>query len=76
MPEQLVTVGTYSTLYEASLVKGELEAFDIDAVLADDNVVNINWLWSNLLGGVKVLVPASEVEEAHRIMKLEADDTH
>ena len=31
MPEELVTVGTYSTLYEANLVKAELEAFDVDA---------------------------------------------
>jgi hypothetical protein len=28
MPEQLVTVGTYSTAYEANLVKAELESFD------------------------------------------------
>ena len=74
MPEQLVTVGTYSTPYEANLVKSELEAFDIDAVLADDNAININWLWSNALGGVKVRVPESEMAEAHRVMDLESGD--
>jgi hypothetical protein len=74
MPEQLVTVGTYSTAYEANLVKSELEAFDIDAVLADDNAINMNWLWSNAIGGVKVRVPESEMEEARRIMRLEAGD--
>ena len=53
MPEQLVTIGTYSTSYEANLVKSELEAFDVDAFLADDNTVNMNWLWSNALGESK-----------------------
>jgi hypothetical protein len=72
MPEELVTVGTYSTLYEANLVKAELEAFDVDAVLADDNTVHMNWLYSNLIGGVKVRVPQSECEEARRIMRLDA----
>jgi hypothetical protein len=74
MPEQLVTIGTYSTSFEANLVKAELEAFDVDAVLADDNTVNTNWLWSNAIGGVKVRVPESEMEEARRIMRLEAGD--
>jgi membrane protease subunit (stomatin/prohibitin family) len=73
MPEQLITIGTYSTPYEANLVKGELEAFDVDAFLADDNTVSMNWLWSNALGGVKVQVAASEGEEARRILKLDAE---
>lgn len=71
MPEQLVTVGTYSTAYEANLVKAELEAFYVDAVLADENIVNLNWLLSNMLGGVKVLVAESEAGEARRVLSLE-----
>ena len=74
MPEQLVTVGTYSTPYEANLVKAELEAFDVDAVLADDNTVGMNWLWSNMLGGVKVRVPESEIDEARRVLGLESGE--
>jgi hypothetical protein len=74
MPEQLVIVGRYSTACEANLVKAELEAFDVDAVLADDNTVNTNWLWSNAIGGVKVRVPESEIDEALRIMELAAGD--
>ena len=69
-----MTVGTYSTAYEANLVKAELEAFDVDAVLADDNTVSINWLWSDMLGGVKVRVPESERDEARRIMGLAVGD--
>jgi hypothetical protein len=68
MPDQLVTIGSYSTAYEACLVRGELEAFYIDATLADENVIGVNWLWSNALGGVKVQVPESEVEAALGIL--------
>jgi hypothetical protein len=71
MPEQLVTVGAYSTVFEANLVKSELEAFDVSAVLADDNAITMNWRWSNAFGGVKVRVPESEVGEAHRVLALE-----
>jgi hypothetical protein len=74
MPEQLVTVGRYGTPFEANLVKGELEAFEVDAVLADDNAVGINWLWSNMLGGVKVRVPESELDEARLVLSLESGE--
>jgi hypothetical protein len=71
MPEQLVTIGAYSTPYEANLVRSELEAFEVDAVLADDNMVGVNWLLSNMLGGVKVRVPESQIDEARRVLGLE-----
>lgn len=74
MPDQLVTVGTYSTAFEANLVKAELQAFDLDAVVIDDGVVNLNWLWSNLVGGVKVRVTESDAAEACRILELENEN--
>ncbi|MGD0869893.1 MAG: DUF2007 domain-containing protein [Bryobacteraceae bacterium] len=55
-------------------MRGELEAFDIDATLADENAVSLNWLWSNALGGVKVQVPESEVEEAFGVLGSEQSD--
>ena len=71
MPDQLVTIGTYSSSFEAHLVKSELEAFEVDAMLDDDNVVSINWLWSLAIGGVKVRVAESEAAEAVRILNTE-----
>jgi hypothetical protein len=68
MPEQLVTVGSYGSTFEANLVKGKLEAFDVDAVLADENMVQLNSLLTNMVGGVKVRVPQSKVAEARRIL--------
>ena len=71
MADELVTIGSYSTAYEANLVRSELEAFGLDASLLDAGTVNLNWLWSNALGGVKVQVPESELEDARRILALE-----
>ena len=68
MSEGLVTVGTYPTAFEANLVKSELEAFGVDAVLKDENVVGLNVLLTNALGGVKVRVPEAKLEEARRIL--------
>jgi hypothetical protein len=64
-------VGSYSTSYEANLVKSRLGAFGIDAILIDEHTINANWLWSNLLGGVKVQVSESEIEEARQLIHAE-----
>jgi len=72
MAEQLVTVARYSTAFEARLAKAELEAFDLDAVLADEETVDINWLWSNAIGGVKLRVRESDCAEARSVLAMES----
>ena len=44
MSDGLVTIGTYSTVFEADMVKGQLEAFGVDAVFEDRNMVGVNVL--------------------------------
>jgi len=68
MPDGLVTIGSYSTVFEADMVKGELEAFGVDVVMENRNLIGTNWLWSNMLGGVKVRVREAQAEEARRIL--------
>jgi hypothetical protein len=68
MPEELVTIGAYSTPQEAYLVQSVLDAFGVDTVLADDNYIRLNWLYSNILGGVKVRAWGSMAEEARAIL--------
>jgi hypothetical protein len=73
-PDRLITIRSYSTPYEACLARAELESFDIDATLADVDTISLNWLWSNALGGVKVRVLESEVEDALSILAAEPSD--
>lgn len=51
-----VTIRNFRDLPAALLAKGALDSAGIDCVLVDDNVVRLDWLWSNAMGGVKLLV--------------------
>jgi hypothetical protein len=73
MTENLVTVGRYSTPYEANMVKSRLESEGIPAFIADEYTIGMNWLYSNALGGVKVRVPESLASEALQILAPEIE---
>jgi hypothetical protein len=64
----LVLLRRFRDLPEALLAKGSLDSSGMESFLADDNVVRVDWLWSNLLGGVKLLVDAENVEAANEIL--------
>jgi hypothetical protein len=44
-------------LTEASIAKSVVEYAGIDCILADHNMVRLDWFYSNLVGGIKLLVP-------------------
>lgn len=53
---------------EALLAKGKLESAGIECVLGDDNMVRLDWFYSNLVGGVKLMVDAEQFAEASRVL--------
>ncbi|MFZ1918635.1 MAG: DUF2007 domain-containing protein [Terriglobales bacterium] len=63
----LVTVRTLSTLMEAELAKGILDAAGIESFLFDENVGRI--YLANVVGGFRLRVDAANADEAHRILK-------
>ncbi|PYX34155.1 MAG: hypothetical protein DMG80_03220 [Acidobacteria bacterium] len=65
---EAVTVRKFRDLPEALLAKGSLESAGIEAYLVDDNMVRIYWLWSNLLGGIKLAVRPADIEAATEIL--------
>ena len=65
---ELVTIRTFRDLPEALLAKGSLESAGIEALLADDNVIRLDWFWSNLMGGIKLQVDQEDAEAANRIL--------
>jgi hypothetical protein len=73
MPIEWVTIGSYSTSYEANLVKSGLEAFGIDVNLVNEHAINANWVWSNLIGGVQVQVSEAETAAARELILAEPD---
>jgi hypothetical protein len=64
----LVTIRKFRDLPEALLAKGSLESAGIEAVLTDDNVVRLDWFWSNLMGGIKLNVDQENAEAANSIL--------
>jgi len=65
----------FRDLPEALLAKGSLNSAGIEAFLADDNTVRVDWLWSNLLGGIKLLVDAENAEAANEILSQPIPDS-
>src|ERR1700739_1424022 len=51
-----VMIRRYQDLPEALLSKSILESAGIESFLADENLVRIDWFYSNAVGGVKLFV--------------------
>jgi len=65
---ETVTVRKFRDLPEALLAKGSLESAGIEAYLVDDNMVRMDWFYSNLIGGIKLKVRPEDVDTANEIL--------
>lgn len=65
----LTMISQYRDLSEALLAKAGLESAGIECFLADENIVRMDWLWSNLLGGVKLFVRTGDADAAVKILE-------
>ena len=63
------TLASFSQPVEAHLLRLRLEAEGITAYLRDENMIALDWLYSNALGGVKVDVADEDYEAALRIFE-------
>jgi len=63
----LVTIRTFSTLMEAEIARGILDAAGIESFLFDENVGRI--YLANVVGGFRLRVDAANADEANRILK-------
>lgn len=64
----LVTLRQFRDLPEALLAKGSLDSAGIETFLVDDNMIRMDWFYSNLLGGIKLKVRAEDSEAANEIL--------
>lgn len=63
-----VTVRAFRDIPEAIVARGMLEMAEIPCGLRDEHTVGINWQLSNAIGGVKLQVPATQVEAAEAVL--------
>lgn len=64
----LVAIAAFTSVHEAHLAKSALDAAGIPALLDNEHIVSMNWTYSNLVGGVRILVESSRAEEARAIL--------
>jgi hypothetical protein len=63
----LVTVGRFNLPIDAQMFRMSLESAGIDAVLQDENTIQVDMLLSNAIGGVRVQVAEEDVAAAQEI---------
>ncbi|GAA0694545.1 DUF2007 domain-containing protein [Marinobacterium maritimum] len=65
----LVTIARYTYPYEAQIARALLDSEGIEAFVADEQTINMQWLYSDALGGVRLQVAAEDAELALRILQ-------
>jgi hypothetical protein len=66
---ELLTIRQFRDVPEALLAKSVLESAGIECFLSDDNLIRIDWLLSNLLGGIKLRVRQEDAVVAARLLE-------
>ena len=69
---KLVTLRRFRDLPAALLAKSVLDSAGIECFLADENTIRMDWLWSNLLGGVKLWVTEENAATASELLERES----
>ncbi len=65
----MITIARFSKPEEAHLLRLRLEAGGVSAYIQDENMVQMDWLYSNAIGGVRVQISEDDIEDAHEIFK-------
>jgi hypothetical protein len=63
-----IVLRRYRDLPEAFVAKTLLEGAGIESFLQDDNVVRMDWFWSNAIGGIKLVVRQKDAEESENLL--------
>ena len=71
----LVTVQRYRDLAEAYAGRSLLESAGIPAWIADENLVRMDWFYSNLVGGMRLQVEERDAADARGILEEEPPKT-
>ena len=66
--EDLITIRTFTNVADALLAKTVLDSAEIECFLFDENVIRMDWFYSNLVGGVKLLVRAGDAAAATEVL--------
>lgn len=68
-PAKIVILRRYTSAPEALVAKSVLDSADIECFLRDENMIRMDWFWSNALGGVKLCVREEDAEAAAALLE-------
>ena len=63
-----VIVDGFIDVMHAEIVRGRLEAEGISAILGNSHLASADWLYSQAMGGVQIMVPFAQIMEAREII--------
>jgi len=74
MTEIFAIIKTFRNIGDAQVIKSLLESEGIECWLDNANMVSLNWLYSDLLGGIKLRVKTEDAKKALEIIKDTEED--
>lgn len=69
-----IVIATYSYPHEAQIANARLLAEEIPSRVENEHTINMNWLYSNAMGGVRLMVIAEYAELAREIIEQDFSD--
>ena len=69
--DKIVVFQTFDDPIKANIVKGLLDSYEIKCFISDENIVTLNALYSNAVGGVKLNVFEKDVNRISEILQSE-----
>ena len=68
-------VASFSFSHEAHIAKARLDAADIPVFITDEHTINMQWLYSGALGGVRLLVPFAYEKNARDLLAIDFSES-
>lgn len=65
----MITIARFSLPLDAQIARSSLEAAGIPVFLADEHTINLNWMYSDAMGGVRLQVPEAYAQEALELLR-------
>src|SRR5260370_22658244 len=64
-----VMIARYGGSGESLIAKRMLDSAGIESFLGDENLVRLDWFYSNLVGGIKLMVREEDAETARKLLE-------
>ena len=71
----MTTIASFSKPEEAHLLRLRLEAGGVAAYIQDENMIQLDWMYSNAIGGVKVQIAEEDIDDAREILNEQPIDS-